>query len=150
MPNVAGTIAMARTPAVNSATTQWFFNVNDNPALNDVAGSNQYAVFGRVISGMSVVNAIAALPTYNVDGISGLAGNVNAQGGVFTQLPLQNYSMRMSVTMSRPRPPAIWWWSAASPRLARISPFGKIQRIGSMSSASATSRRETCLSLSNI
>ena len=90
VPNVAGTIAMARTSALNSATTEWFFNVNNNSALNDVADSNQYAVFGQVVSGMSVINAIASLPTYNVSSVTGLASNPNA--GAFTQLPLQNYS----------------------------------------------------------
>ena len=54
--NLRGTISMARTSSYNSATSQWFINVVDNPALNgDGVG---YAVFGEVISGMDVVDAI--------------------------------------------------------------------------------------------
>jgi len=57
--NVRGTISMARTNNLNSATSQWFFNLSDNTSLD---GNNGYAAFGRVVSGMSVVDAIAALP----------------------------------------------------------------------------------------
>jgi cyclophilin family peptidyl-prolyl cis-trans isomerase len=49
--NTAGTIAMARTNALNSATNQFFINVVDNTALDTSGGG--YAVFGRVISGMN-------------------------------------------------------------------------------------------------
>ncbi len=57
--NVRGTIAMARGTNINSATSQWFFNLADNTNLD---GSNGYAVFGTVVNGMDVVDAIAALP----------------------------------------------------------------------------------------
>jgi peptidyl-prolyl cis-trans isomerase A (cyclophilin A)/peptidyl-prolyl cis-trans isomerase B (cyclophilin B) len=64
--NVPGTIAMARTPDPNSATAQFFINVNDNKSLNwrsaDPAGIG-YTVFGKVVSGMDVVNKIAKGPT---------------------------------------------------------------------------------------
>jgi len=62
--NVRGTLAMARTPDPNSATAQFFINVKDNPFL-DQANSrdgNGYAVFGKVISGMDVVDKIKAVP----------------------------------------------------------------------------------------
>ncbi len=63
--NVPGTIAMARTRDPNSATAQFFINVNDNKALNfrspDPAGIG-YTVFGKVVSGMDVVNKIATSP----------------------------------------------------------------------------------------
>ena len=62
LPNQRGTIAMARTNQLNSATSQWFFNLADNTNLD---GSNGYAVFGKVIAGMDVVDAIAALPISN-------------------------------------------------------------------------------------
>ncbi len=58
--NVRGTIAMARTMDPNSATAQFFINVKDNPAL-DQANSrdgNGYAVFGKVVAGMDVVDKI--------------------------------------------------------------------------------------------
>jgi len=63
--NVPGTIAMARTRDPNSATAQFFINVNDNKALNfrspDPAGIG-YTVFGKVVAGMDVVNKIATSP----------------------------------------------------------------------------------------
>jgi peptidyl-prolyl cis-trans isomerase A (cyclophilin A) len=63
--NERGTIAMARTPAPNSATAQFFINVKDNDFLNAASSQdgNGYAVFGKVISGMEVVDKIRAVPT---------------------------------------------------------------------------------------
>ena len=68
--NARGTIAMARTSDLNSATSQFFVNVVDNNtgANNlDVAGGG-YAVFGKVVSGMDVVDLIKAVPTQSVNG----------------------------------------------------------------------------------
>jgi cyclophilin family peptidyl-prolyl cis-trans isomerase len=65
-----GTIAMARTMDPNSATAQFFINVVDNDFLNYRAPTTQgygYAVFGRVISGMDVVDKIRATPTGSQD-----------------------------------------------------------------------------------
>ncbi len=65
MKNVVGTLAMARTSDPNSATSQFFINVNDNARLDFSAATPQgygYTVFGRVISGMDVVNKIAKGP----------------------------------------------------------------------------------------
>lgn len=64
--NVPGTIAMARTSDPNSATAQFFINVNDNKSLNFRAGDPGgagYTVFGKVVSGMDVVNKIAKTQT---------------------------------------------------------------------------------------
>ena len=63
--NVRGSVAMARTNDPNSATSQFFINVKDNDRL-DAANSrdgNGYAVFGKVISGMDVVDKIREAPT---------------------------------------------------------------------------------------
>ncbi len=64
--NAVGTIAMARTGDPNSATAQFFINVADNKRLDfksaDARGYG-YTVFGKVVSGMDVVNKIAATPT---------------------------------------------------------------------------------------
>jgi cyclophilin family peptidyl-prolyl cis-trans isomerase len=64
--NVPGTLAMARTGDPNSATAQFFINVNDNKALNfrsaDARGFG-YTVFGKVVAGMDVVDKIAKAPT---------------------------------------------------------------------------------------
>ena len=64
--NNAYTIAMARTGDPHSATAQFFINVADNGFLNHTAPTPQgwgYAVFGKVISGQNVVDAIKAVPT---------------------------------------------------------------------------------------
>lgn len=64
--NTVGTIAMARTAAPHSATSQFFINVADNTPLNYTAPTPQgygYAVFGKVSKGMDVVNKIAKTRT---------------------------------------------------------------------------------------
>lgn len=62
--NLRGTLAMARTNAANSATSEFFINLVDNLFLDyKDANSPGYAVFGTVIQGMDVVDAIAAEPT---------------------------------------------------------------------------------------
>jgi len=64
--NDIGTLAMARTSDPDSATAQFFINVNDNAFLNwgDPRGDgNGYAVFGKVVAGMDVVTKIAKSPT---------------------------------------------------------------------------------------
>jgi peptidyl-prolyl cis-trans isomerase A (cyclophilin A) len=65
--NQRGTIAMARTMDPNSATAQFFINVKDNGFLNaaNSNGGNGYAVFGKVVSGMDVVDKIRAVKTGN-------------------------------------------------------------------------------------
>lgn len=62
--NVRGTIAMARTGVIDSATSQFFINVVDNHFLNhDPSKDYGYAVFGKVIKGMNVVDKIVNVPT---------------------------------------------------------------------------------------
>jgi len=61
--NDIGTIAMARTNAPNSATAQFFINLKDNDFLNYSPGNPGYAVFGKVTSGMDVVNEIRQVET---------------------------------------------------------------------------------------
>ena len=62
--NVRGTLAMARTSVVDSATSQFFINVKDNDSLNHQDDANfGYAVFGKVLSGMEVVDKIVATKT---------------------------------------------------------------------------------------
>jgi peptidyl-prolyl cis-trans isomerase A (cyclophilin A) len=60
--NDRGTIAMARTSDPNSATAQFFINVNDNDALN-YPSNGGYAVFGKVVEGMDVVDKIKGVST---------------------------------------------------------------------------------------
>ena len=68
--NVRGTLAMARTGVVDSATSQFFINLRDNDFLNHGDRDFGYAVFGQVIEGMDVVDAIAAVETGNRGGQS--------------------------------------------------------------------------------
>ncbi len=63
--NDRGTIAMARTNDLNSATSQFFINVVDNNGLNHGGPYGGYAVFGKVTSGMDVVDEIRAVKTGN-------------------------------------------------------------------------------------
>jgi len=70
--NDRGTLAMARTQVVDSATSQFFINVVDNDFLNNGARDYGYAVFGKVTDGMDVVDAIAGVSTAN----KGMHGNV--------------------------------------------------------------------------
>jgi cyclophilin family peptidyl-prolyl cis-trans isomerase len=66
--NRRGTLAMARTMDVNSATAQFFINLRDNDFLDHGTRDFGYAVFGEVVDGMDVVDAIAAVPTGNKGG----------------------------------------------------------------------------------
>lgn len=64
--NDTGTVAMARTSDPHSASSQFFINVNDNSFLNHTAPNNQgygYAVFGKVVNGMHVVNRMKMVKT---------------------------------------------------------------------------------------
>ncbi len=79
MKNTRGTLAMARTSVPDSATAQFFINDADNAFLDFKAPTAQgygYAVFGRVVSGMDVVDAISSTPTRN-------------QGGGFANMPVE-------------------------------------------------------------
>lgn len=79
LPNTRGTISMARTSELNSATSQWFISTVDNTTTLGQANGGGYAVFGRVLgTGMNVVDAIAALPIYYLG------------GGPYGEVPLRN------------------------------------------------------------
>ena len=66
--NLRGTLAMARTGEVDSATSQFFINLGDNAFLDNCDRDFGYAVFGKVTAGMDVVDIIAAVPTGNKAG----------------------------------------------------------------------------------
>lgn len=71
LPNVLGSVAMARTSDPHSATSQFFINVGDNSFLNHTSPSPQgwgYAVFGKVVDGLDVVNAIKGCKTGSIGG----------------------------------------------------------------------------------
>lgn len=74
--NLRGTVAMARTNDPNSATSQFFVNLVDNAFLNYKDASNPgYAVFGKVVSGLDVVDAIAKEATGTVNGFQDVPVN---------------------------------------------------------------------------
>jgi len=80
--NKRGTIAMAKLSGdLDSATSQWFVNLNDNPSLDvlDSQGGGLFTAFGRVVgNGMDVIDLLAAAPRYNF-------------GSTFAELPLWDY-----------------------------------------------------------
>ncbi len=82
--NVRGTIAMARGSAPDSATSQYFFNLQNNPALD-----GNYAVFGNVVgsAGLAFLDAIGGVPVYDAS---------VQLGPAFSELPLTNPSLAPS------------------------------------------------------
>ena len=66
--NLKGTIAMARSAELNSATSQFYFNLADNVALDTAGGG--YAVFGKVVSGAEVLDAMASVKTTTAFGLA--------------------------------------------------------------------------------
>ena len=82
--NLRGTIAMARTNVPDSATAQFFINVKDNDFLNAAPGNDGYAVFGKVVQGMDVVDKIRVVATGN----AGMHQNVPNQAIVIKEAVL--------------------------------------------------------------
>ena len=85
--NTRGTVAMARSDAANSATSEWFINLVDNTASLRPGGVSVdgYTVIGRVLgTGMTVADAIAALPSINIVG--------GATNTPFSTVPLRNFN----------------------------------------------------------
>jgi peptidyl-prolyl cis-trans isomerase B (cyclophilin B) len=83
--NAKGTLVMARTSDVNSATSQFFINLVDNDFLDHRDTTSQgygYAVFGKVVEGMDVVEAIGKVKTGNVRGF----GDVPLEGVVMEKV----------------------------------------------------------------
>lgn len=114
--NKRGTIAMAQSGAdPNSATSQWFINLADNggpPANLDIRfmDGGPYTVFGRVVgSGMTVVDAIAAVPHYDFSG----------SGSAFRELPLRNYTQADYNSGKKVTVPNL----VSIPGISRISPL---------------------------
>ena len=77
--NLRGTLAMARYTPPDSATSQFFINIKDNPHLDPTPGDFGYAVFAKVIEGMDVVDKIAAVKV----------ATKSVQGTPFSNVPVQ-------------------------------------------------------------
>jgi peptidyl-prolyl cis-trans isomerase A (cyclophilin A) len=82
--NERGTLAMARTNAPNSATSQFFINVKNNEFLNaaNSRDGNGYAVFGKVVSGMDLVDKIKSVATHT----KGMHGDVPVEPIIIKQV----------------------------------------------------------------
>ena len=77
LPNVAGSIAMARTNSVDSATSQWFINITDNPDFD--SPTNEYAAFGSVSAeSFTTIDAVVPIPTTSINSF-------------FTDIPVNGY-----------------------------------------------------------
>ena len=85
--NDRGTIALARTSVVDSATSQFFINAVDNTFLNHTDSSYGYAVFGKVIKGMDVVDKIEMTPT--------------KRSGSFANLPVEPITILSAKRLSK-------------------------------------------------
>lgn len=85
--NLRGTLAMARYDDPNSATSQFFINLKDNKHLDPPGGGFGYAVFGKVIGGMDVVDKIANVKTGNK--------------GSFSNIPLQTIVVKSAKIISQ-------------------------------------------------
>jgi peptidyl-prolyl cis-trans isomerase A (cyclophilin A) len=69
--NLTGTLAMARTSDPNSATSQFYVNLVDNTSLDYTSSASPgYAVFGKVTTGIAVINAIGSMPTGTSNGLT--------------------------------------------------------------------------------
>jgi cyclophilin family peptidyl-prolyl cis-trans isomerase len=80
LPNARGTLAAARSSDINSATSEWYFNVRDNSTILNQSNGGGYTVFGAVLgTGMTVIDQIASVPRYNA-------------GSPFNEVPLRNYT----------------------------------------------------------
>jgi peptidyl-prolyl cis-trans isomerase A (cyclophilin A) len=85
--NLRGTLAMAHYDDPDSATSQFFINLKDNAHLDPSGGGFGYAVFGKVIEGMDVVDKITKVPTGNK--------------GSFSNIPLQTIVVKSAKVVSQ-------------------------------------------------
>ncbi len=96
--NLRGTVAMARTGEPHSASAQFFINLVDNPRLDYVSDQNGmtwgYAVFGKVVEGLDVVDRIRAIPT-------------GAQGPFRTDVPTEPVIIERAEVLVAPTAPAM-------------------------------------------
>ncbi len=84
--NLRGTLAMARYDDPNSATSQFFINLKDNPHLDPANGGFGYAVFAKVVAGMDVVDKIGAVKT--------------GTKGPFRNIPLETITIKSAKVVS--------------------------------------------------
>jgi cyclophilin family peptidyl-prolyl cis-trans isomerase len=88
--NVRGSLAMARYDDPNSATSQFFINLEDNTHLDSSSGDAGYTVFGKVIGGMDVVDKIAKVKTETKD----------VRGTPFPNVPVETIVLKSAKVVS--------------------------------------------------
>ena len=119
--NVRGTLAMSTLPGdPDSATSQWFFNLADNSATLDYQNGG-FTVFGQVLgNGMDIIDAIAALPTYDLGGIDSALTDVPLIGydGSFNGSEQLVFVSQITVV---PVPCALWLFGSGLIGLIGIS-----------------------------
>lgn len=111
LPNLVGSVAMARTNEPNSATSQFFINVVNNTSLDFRGPSNfeiGYIVFGRVINGMDVVKTIQRTPVATVGALS----NVPVQAVVMEQVAMAGGLRQSSPAITQQDDPKVFGRSA--------------------------------------
>ena len=103
--NLRGTIATAKTGlGPNTGNSEWFFNLANNSSNLD-AQNGGFTVFAKVIQGMEIVDAIAALTTFNFSGATDNGeASLGTIGSAFNDLPLQNYNANPDGNPNTPAP----------------------------------------------
>jgi peptidyl-prolyl cis-trans isomerase A (cyclophilin A) len=92
--NLRGTIALARDDSPHSGSSQFYFNLVDNPGLDPLPSRWGYAVFGRVVEGIEVIDRIGHLPTETVEGFG-------------TDVPADRPLLRRAYVIESPAPAAV-------------------------------------------
>lgn len=97
--NTRGTIAMARLPDPNSATSQFFINTTDNTFLDQSTTQDGYAVFGKVVEGMDVVEKIQTLP---IKAVENIGKNVPVEAVVIEEVKIENLPAKVETKVEKP------------------------------------------------
>lgn len=114
LPNARGTLAYARSNDPDTATSEWFFNVDDNSTVLNASNGGGYAVFGRVIgNGMTVVDALASIPAYDAGAPFSALPAIDVQG---TQIQLENLVRVASI-----KPASVYPSSSGDPTVLSFS-----------------------------
>jgi cyclophilin family peptidyl-prolyl cis-trans isomerase len=94
--NVRGTIALAKTGlGPSTGTSEWFFNVNDNTSILNGSNNSGYAVFGKIVSGLDVMDKIAGLTTKNLSNLGSALSELPVQNGFTTGTPNADQVVRI-------------------------------------------------------
>lgn len=97
--NTRGTIAMARLPDPNSATSQFFINTTDNTFLDQSTTQDGYAVFGKVVEGMEVVDKIQTVP---IKAVENIGKNVPVETVVIEEVKIENLPAKVETKVEKP------------------------------------------------